>query len=84
MEVKYEGFKGLSQKQIETSKKKLSEFDKHEEFLRKNSESKNKLESYLYKVRDQLSEEEFVSHASPIEKDQLATQMQEVFFLIKN
>ena len=71
IEVRHEGLKGVNQAQFEASRKKLIEFDKHEEFLRKNSESKNKLESYIYKVRDHLAEDDFVKHASPIEKDQL-------------
>ena len=80
MKVKNEGLSGLTQLQFEASRKKLIEFDKHEEFLRKNSESKNKLESFIYKVRDLLQEEDFLKHASPIEKDQLNSLITEVFY----
>lgn len=78
IEAKHEGLQGLSSAQLEKSRKKLLEFDKHEEFLHKNSEAKNKLESYLYKVRDLLDEEDFKTHASPIETDDLSSQMSEV------
>lgn len=68
IEKRFEGLGTLSQAKIETSKKTLIEFDKHEEFLKKNSESKNKLEAYIYKVRDYLDDGEFLKHTSPTEK----------------
>lgn len=76
--MRRQGLKGLNQTQFENSRRKLIEFDKHEQFLHKNSESKNKLESFIYKVRDHLGEPEFVEHASPIERDQLSTMISEV------
>lgn len=84
MKVNHIGLKGLNSSQIEISKRKLLEFDKHEEFLKKNSESKNKLESFIYKVRDHLAEENFVNHASPIEKDLLSSLIVEVNMIVLN
>ena len=78
-DIRREGLKGLNLAQFENSRRKLIEFDKHEEFLHKNSEAKNKLESFIYKVRDHLEEKDFIEHASPIEKDQLSSLIIEVF-----
>lgn len=60
---------GLNKSEIEESKKMMVKFEEIEEATRKLSEVKNKLESYIYMLRDAKDSQSFIKASVESERD---------------
>lgn len=75
------GLKPLNSTAFKNSKLRIIEFEEFEEERRKLSEAKNFLEAYVYTVNELTSNDNFVSHTTSEDLENLKKMASDVIFL---